>query len=187
MPTVMLREPAILPVQGPDLLASFVEATLVVDNVIRNCESFVPTRLCGQHAPRLLLGFHVPGEQSPDLRLLTAVDDESAINDVPELRPDEQRHNDQLVRTACGISLAHRLFPDARMQDRFQVGPGLFVGEHVPAHRGPIEVAVGRQHRLAEKVADFIEGRLAGSDNLTRDQIRIDNRDAEFREHVGNR
>ena len=64
MPTATPRYPAIRPVQRTDPLASLLEATLVGNDIVRDCEAFVTTRLCRQDAPRLFLGLHVAREQS---------------------------------------------------------------------------------------------------------------------------
>ena len=82
MPIVTLRDPTILSIQRPDPTTSIRQAALVADDVIGNREPLVATRLRREYASRLFLGFQVTSEQSFYLRLLTAVDDKNAIDDI---------------------------------------------------------------------------------------------------------
>ena len=58
------------------------------------------------------------------------------------------------------------------------------VGENDSAHCGAVERSVSRDRVRSEHFADFLEGRFAGLDDRTSDDVRVDHRDAQIREHV---
>lgn len=185
MPIVTPRNPAILPIQGPDPTASVRQAALIADDIVGDREPIVATGLRREYTPCLFLGFQVTCEQAADLRLLTAVDDENTIDDILQLRSDQQWDDDHLVGALGSVGLSHRFLRDARMQERLEIRAGRFIRKYMATQGGTIEMAVVGQHRITEAIADFLERGLARRDDLASDQIGIDDRDAEFREHIG--
>ena len=122
-----------------------------------------------------------------DLHVNRAVDDENAVHRMAHRRFDEQWYDNQLVLAACGVSLAHRLIADCRMQDGFELTTGFVVGENFPSHGSSIESAVGADHLISKLLPDRFQCGLARFDDLSRNDVGIDDRGAEIGKHVCNR
>ena len=66
------------------LVSRICDAFVVVDDIVRDSQAFLPAGLGGQYGPGLLFGLAVTGHQAPELRLLTAVDDQYPVYECPE-------------------------------------------------------------------------------------------------------
>lgn len=159
---------------------------VVVDDVIRDAQTFLPTGLSRYHAPCLLFGFGISIQEALQLGLFAAVDHEYPVHELPHGRFGQQRNDDDLVGAAGLPGLPDRRVADARMQDRLQYRPLRVVGEHQLAKAAPIKPACGVQHFVAEPSRNFLQCRAAWPDHLPRNDVGIDDGDASGGEHIRN-
>ncbi len=170
--------------QRSDLGAERVEADIVVDDVISDAQAHFPACLGGKNTARLLLGFRVAGQQPAYLRVLVAIDDQYAIDEISERRCSQQRYHDKLIVAAGRFGLPDHLFPDARVQYGFQLFTCVVVRKHELAHYSAVEPAVVADDLLAERLSNVIEPRPTRHDDFASDDIRIDNGCPQFDEQV---
>ncbi len=187
MRTSTRSETTVLLIQSSNGASRVVNFALIKNHVIGYRQALVATRLCSNDASCLFFIPCVARKQSLDLCLFIAVDDESAIDEICERRVREQWNNDYLVFAAGQVSLAPRFSTNPRMDDFLQSMPLPVVGKNRLAHGGPIKMTRRIEYVFAKSRLDLIKRRLTGCDHLAGDDVCIDNRNAELREHVGDK
>ena len=70
------------------------------------------------------------------------------------------------------------------MQDCLKIEACLLIGEDFLAKRGAVEIASRVNHVLAKSASYLIERRLPGLHNLACNNIGVDDRHAQFGEHI---
>ena len=73
------------------------------------------------------------------------------------------------------------------MDDGLQVGPRAWVGKDDAPQRTPVQATVFAQDSRAEALAHTRETRTVRSDRFSREDIRVDHRQALVREHLSDR
>ena len=73
------------------------------------------------------------------------------------------------------------------MENCLEVQSCLVIRENDLAQCPAIEPAVHIDYVIAESLADFVKRGLSGLHHVTRDNVRVDYRDPQVREHVGYR
>jgi len=167
-----------------DLGPRISEAAVVVYDIVSNSQPLHPAGLRGQHTPRLLFGFTISNEQSAQLSLLLAIDDENAVDKALQRRFDQKWNCDYLVVTAgCSRTtaqffgfdrLTYCFFLNTRMDNAFQTPAGVIIRENQLPHCGPIKITVGIDNRFAKRLYNLVERGLARYHNVARDNIGID-------------
>src|SRR5262249_30500728 len=155
----------------------------VVDHVVGQLGLLGERHLAGDLAPVLRVVGAVPAVEAGHLGRVIGDDDDHALHVLVVTALDHHRGVEgddtreallsQRVE-ACQEPLANR-----RVRDRFQPEPPLRVGEDDCAELLSVERATRRQDLATELAYDLRQGRLAGLDHLTREQIGVDDLAAE--------
>jgi len=157
----------------------------IVDDMVGAGQSLRARGLRGEHPLSLLAIDAVTGDQPLDLDLGVDVDDNHAIGLREHAGFDQQRHDDNDVgrRSGLGDLLAGRLF-DPRVEQGVETSPLFRVSEDPLPQRCTIERAAGVEHLFAEGFDEGVQTRGAGRDDLTSDQVGIDDPGAELRKAI---
>jgi hypothetical protein len=180
----MRSETTVFLIQSSDGASCVVNFALIEDHVIGYRQALVATRLCSNDASCLIFSPRIAGKQSIDLSLFIAIDDENAIDEICERRACEQWNDDYLVFAAGQVSVAPRLSTNSRMENFLQSKTLTIVGKNRLAHGGPVKMASRIDYVLAKSRLDLIKRRLSGCDNLSRNDVGIDNRYTQLLEDV---
>ncbi len=113
-----------------------------------------------------------------------AVHDENAIEAIFAPGFDQQRNGNDDVWPGGRVATSVRQLTNRRMRELLQPLSFRGIGEHPFAQRGAIQAAVLLQHLRAEMPADLVEQRRAGRHDFARQQIRVDEGDAQRHEQV---
>ena len=81
-----------------DLLSQISDSAIVPDNVVSNRQALCTAGLGREHASCPVIRFAVTGRQAPFLRVFIAIDNEDAIDKIPEGGIYQQWHYDDLIR-----------------------------------------------------------------------------------------
>ena len=157
-----------------------------MNDIVGDGEALVATCLRREDTTRLVLGFGVSGQQTFNLRLLVAVDDQYAIDVVSERGFGEQGHDDQLIITARRIGLLDRFLPDTWVQNGFKAPSRVIVGEYLLSHCSSVEYAI-LKHSVTESIADFGQRGLARKHDFTSYDVGVYDGYAQTREELGDR
>lgn len=187
MRTSTRSETTVFLIQSSDGASRVVNFALIEDHVIGYRQALVATRLCSNDASCLIFSPRIAGKQSIDLSLFIAIDDENAIDEICERRACEQWNDDYLVFAAGQVSVAPRLSTNSRMEDFLESKTLTIVGKNRLAHGGPVKMASRIDYVLAKLRLDLIKRRLSGCDHLAGDDVGIYDRNAEVREHIGDK
>ena len=180
-------ETTVFLIQSSNGASRVVNFALIKNHVISYRQALVATRLCSNDASCLFLTPCIACKQSLDLCLFIAIDNENAIDEICERRAGEQWNDDYLVFAAGQVSLAPRFSTNPRMDDFLQSMPLSIVGKNRLAHGDPVKMTRRIEYVFAKSRLNLIKCRLTGCDHLAGDNVGIDNRNAELREHVGDK
>jgi len=131
--------------------------------------------------PNLCLGQAVALHRSHDLRRLVGGDDDQGAERFGEAHLDEKRHLVAGERLPPERELCRALaleVPNARMRDALESQARLRNLEDVPAEAAPVELPSCVEHPGAERCDDLGEAGRAGANDLAREVVRVEDRDA---------
>src|SRR5262245_33649997 len=182
-PRALRGEIEVAPMRELDLPARRLRRAAVVDDVVRGFQARRAIDLRADHRERLRFRNRIAPHQALELRRLRRVDDEDPIDEVAEIRLDEQRHGHERVGRLELRELGARASADQRVQDGFEPAALVVVSEDQRAQRRAVELA-GRQHHTGPEFrGDGGQAGLPGGDDLARHDVRVDERRAELHEH----
>ena len=90
-----------------------------------------------------------------------------------------------LIGTARACGASSELVADGGVSNGFQTLALLWISEYALAHRSPVEAAGRIENTGAEFFDQLAERRCSRLDDITCDLVRIDDGNAECREHFG--
>lgn len=160
------------------------EGAVVGDDVISDSQALAPAGLSREDTACLCFGFRIACEQAAELCTFVAIDDQNSIHERLQGRFDQKRYCDDLILTTGFVRLTSRFFLNAWMQDRFEPPARIIVGKYEPPHYRAIQRSVVINDGFAKGPSNLIQRGLPGHDDLARDDVCIDNSDAELGKHV---
>ncbi len=173
--------------QGLDLLQRYVKIAVISNNIIRDFQSFVTARLRREYTTCLTFGFVVTSHQTPYLGFFIAVDDQNPIDKVSNWGLSEQGYSDDLVTAACaGRSLiSHSL--DAGVHDRLQARFRIRVSKYDSSHGAAVQISLVIKNAVAKFMPDIVQRGFSRCNDLSRNQVGVDDGYVECHKHVGDR
>lgn len=131
-------------------------------------------------------GFGVTRQQSLNLQFLVAVDQQHTVDKRHQWGVDQQRHNNELIGTNCQFGLAPCFVADEGVQDGLEIAPFPMRRKYQSTHGGPVKPANIINNVVSESSSNRRKCGLAGFNELTCDDVGIDNRDAALRKQFRN-
>jgi len=181
------RQPTVQSIELNDPGIRISKACAAIDDIVGNCETFLATRLSRQDLARLCDGFSVARHQATNLRFFVTIDDENSIDKAPQRGPDQQWHDDDLVRAAGLVGLPARFRRDARVQNGLEIVSRPVIRKDRSTHRRTIEIAVLVDLVAPEASPNVVESGLPGQDQVPGDNIGVNDRSAQLGKHVRDR
>src|SRR2546421_1322384 len=168
-----------------DLIAHRAHVAVVLDDIVGSFKAGRARCLRIQDRARLLQGGSVAGPQPADLELLVAVDDKHTIELGPEILLDEQRDDQDLVRTTGSRRARFHRRADRGMRQSLEIGARLGIRKHDVTQCRAVEMPVRSQDRAAKTLHQALQRRLTGLHDLACNLVGVDDGDAEGAEELG--
>jgi hypothetical protein len=126
-----------------DLPARRFRRAAVVDDVVRGLQARRAIDLRADHLQGFRLWNRVAPHQALELRRLRRVDDQYPIDELAEVRLDEQWNGDERIRSRDFGELGARAGADQRVQDPFETAPFGLICKNQRAQRRPVAAPAG--------------------------------------------